>query len=217
MTAATLELLSPVQQVRAGRFPRRFAQLILGLVLYGITLGVLIRSGLGNAPWDVLHQGLSRHLPLSIGTLIIIVSLIVLLLWIPIREVPGLGTVCNAFLIGLAADATLSVLHQPDSLTLRIAMVVLGVAGNAVATAYYIGAQLGPGPRDGLMTGLHRRTGLPIGRVRTALEVSVVIVGFALGGTLGVGTLAYALCIGPLVQRLLPYAIVPVATRSSVD
>lgn len=209
MTAATLELLSPVQQVRAGRFPRRFAQLILGLVLYGITLAVLIRSGLGNAPWDVLHQGLARHLPLSIGTLIIIVSLIVLVLWIPIREVPGLGTLCNAFLIGLSADATLSVLHQPDSLTLRIAMVVAGVAGNAVATAYYIGAQLGPGPRDGLMTGLHRRTGLPIGRVRTALEITVVIVGWILGGTLGAGTLLYAACIGPLVQRLLPYAIVP--------
>ncbi|HEX7740361.1 MAG TPA: hypothetical protein VF426_12020 [Marmoricola sp.] len=214
MTAATLEMLSPVQQVRAGRFPRRFTQLIAGLVLYGITLAVLIRSGLGNAPWDVLHQGLAQHLHMPIGTVLIIVSLLVLLLWIPIREVPGLGTICNAFLIGLAADATLSIVHQPDSWALRIAMVLIGVLGNAVATACYIGAQLGPGPRDGLMTGLHRRLGIPIGPVRTGLEVTVVIAGWLLGGTLGIGTVVYALGIGPLVQRLLPYAIVPLSSSS---
>ena len=207
-----LALMSPLQQVRAGRLPLRLTQLLLGLVLYGITLALMIRAGLGNAPWDVLHQGLARHLPLSIGEVLIVVSLIVLLLWVPIREVPGLGTICNAFLIGIAADATLSVVSEPRQLWLRIAMMVVGLVGNAVATAYYIGAQLGPGPRDGLMTGLHRRTGLPIGRVRTALEVSVVIVGWLLGGTLGIGTVLYAFGIGPLVQRLLPHAIVPLGT-----
>lgn len=207
-----LALLNPIEQVRAGRLPRRMTQLLLGLVLYGITLALMIRAGLGNAPWDVLHQGLARHLPLSIGEVLIIVSLIVLLLWIPIREVPGLGTICNAFLIGVAADATLSLVHQPDQWWLRILMMLVGLVGNAVATAYYIGAQLGPGPRDGLMTGLHRRTGLPIGRVRTALEISVVIVGWVLGGTLGIGTILYAVSIGPLVQRMLPRAIVRLDT-----
>lgn len=203
-----LARMSPVQQLRAGRLPLRLTQLLFGLVLYGITLALMIRAGLGNAPWDVLHQGLARHLPLSIGEVLIIVSLIVLVLWIPIREVPGLGTICNAFLIGIAADATLSVVHEPRELWLRLVMMLAGVLGNAVATAYYIGAQLGPGPRDGLMTGLHRSTGLPIGRVRTALEVSVVVIGWLLGGTLGIGTLLYAVSIGPLVQRLLPRAVV---------
>jgi len=206
--APVLARMSPLQQLRAGRLPLRLTQLLLGLVLYGVTLALMIRAGLGNAPWDVLHQGLARHLPLSIGDVLIVVSLIVLLLWIPIREVPGLGTICNAFLIGLAADGTLSLVSQPDQWWARVLMMLVGLLGNAAATAYYIGAQLGPGPRDGLMTGLHRRTGLPIGRVRTALEVTVVIVGWLLGGTLGIGTVLYAIGIGPLVQRLLPRAIV---------
>ena len=127
MTAATLEMLSPVQQVRAGRFPRRFTQLIAGLVLYGITLAVLIRSGLGNAPWDVLHQGLAQHLHMPIGTVLIIVSLLVLLLWIPIREVPGLGTICNAFLIGLAGFTLIS--HFEDVTDRDAVIDLLGQAG----------------------------------------------------------------------------------------
>jgi uncharacterized membrane protein YczE len=203
-----LSRLGPVEQLRAGRMVHRLIQLSIGLVLYGVTLAMIIRAGLGNAPWDVLHQGLSRHLPISIGTAVIAMSLVVLLLWIPLREVPGLGTLANAFVIGLAADATLGVLDKPAHLWLAVVLTVGGVVLNAVATAMYIGAQLGPGPRDGLMTGLHRRTGLPIGLVRTALEVSVVALGWIMGGVLGLGTLLYAVAIGPLVQRLLPLFIV---------
>ncbi|MGN6252098.1 MAG: YczE/YyaS/YitT family protein [Marmoricola sp.] len=203
-----LATLTPMGQLRAGRLPRRLAQLFLGLVLYGFTLALIITAHLGNAPWDVLHQGLARHLPISIGTAVIAVSLLVLLLWIPLREMPGLGTIANAFVIGLATDAGLGLLAEPRALWLRVAFTIGGVAGNGLATALYIGAQLGPGPRDGLMTGLHRRTGLPIGRVRTALEATVVVLGWVLGGVLGLGTLLYALAIGPLVQRLLPYCVV---------
>ncbi|MGN6780443.1 MAG: YczE/YyaS/YitT family protein [Marmoricola sp.] len=208
-----LAALTPLGQLRAGRLPRRLVQLYLGLVLYGFTLALIITAHLGNAPWDVLHQGLARHLPISIGTAVIAVSLLVLLLWIPLREMPGLGTISNAFVIGLAADAGLSLLAEPHALSLRVVFTVGGVVGNALATALYIGAQLGPGPRDGLMTGLHRRTGLPIGRVRTALEATVVVLGWVLGGVLGLGTLLYALAIGPLVQRLLPYCVVELGPR----
>jgi uncharacterized membrane protein YczE len=203
-----LARLSPLAQLRAGRLPRRLVQLYAGLVLYGFTLALLIRAKLGNAPWDVLHQGLADHLPISIGTAVIGVSVLVLLLWIPLRELPGLGTVSNALVVGLAVDLGLAVLDPPDALWLRIVLMVAGVAGNALATALYIGAQLGPGPRDGLMTGLHRRTSWSIGVVRTGLEVSVVVVGWALGGVLGVGTVLYAVAIGPLVQRLLPACVV---------
>jgi uncharacterized membrane protein YczE len=203
-----LARLSPLAQLRAGRLPRRLVQLHAGLVLYGFTLALLIRAKLGNAPWDVLHQGLADHLPISIGTAVIGVSVLVLLLWIPLRELPGLGTVSNALVVGLAVDLGLAVLDPPDALWLRIVLMVAGVAGNALATALYIGAQLGPGPRDGLMTGLHRRTSWSIGVVRTGLEVSVVVVGWALGGVLGVGTVLYAVAIGPLVQRLLPACVV---------
>jgi uncharacterized membrane protein YczE len=203
-----LARLSPLAQLRAGRLPRRLVQLYAGLVLYGFTLALLIRAKLGNAPWDVLHQGLADHLPISIGTAVIGVSVLVLLLWIPLRELPGLGTVSNALVVGLAVDLGLAVLDPPDALWLRIVLMLAGVAGNALATALYIGAQLGPGPRDGLMTGLHRRTSWSIGVVRTGLEVSVVVVGWALGGVLGVGTVLYAVAIGPLVQRLLPACVV---------
>ena len=203
-----LARLGPVQQLRAGRLGRRLPQLFVGLVLYGVTLAMVIRATLGNAPWDVLHQGLARHLPISIGTAVIVVSLLVLLLWIPLRELPGLGTIANSFLIGLSADAALGVLPAPDALWLRAAFTVGGVLLNAIATAMYIGSQFGPGPRDGLMTGLHRRTGLPIGVVRTALEVVVVALGWLLGGVLGIGTVLYAVAIGPLVQVFLPLFIV---------
>jgi uncharacterized membrane protein YczE len=200
--------MSPLAQVRAGRLAYRLTQLYVGLVLYGLTLAMIIRAHLGNAPWDVLHQGLADHLPLSIGSAVIVVSLVVLLLWVPLRELPGLGTISNAFVIGLAADLGLGLMHEPGALGLRVLMMVAGILGNAIATALYIGAQLGPGPRDGLMTGLHRRTSWPIGRVRTGLEGSVVVVGWLLGGVLGIGTVLYALAIGPLVQRLLPLAVV---------
>ncbi len=205
-----LARLGPIEQVRAGRLPRRLTQLVVGLALYGVTLAMIIRSALGNAPWDVLHQGLARHLPLTIGQAVIVVSLLVLLLWIPLREIPGLGTIANSFLVGISADVTLGILDRPHDLAARIALMLAGVLLNAVATALYIGSQFGPGPRDGLMTGLHRRTGVSIRAVRTGLEVTVVILGFFLGGTVGVGTLLYTVSIGPLVQLLLPLAIVSV-------
>jgi len=164
----------------------------------------LIRAHLGNAPWDVLHQGIAGHLGVSIGVVTIAVSLVVLLAWVPLREMPGLGTISNAFVIGLATNVGLAFLPEPHALAGRAALMAAGIAGNAVATAMYIGAQFGPGPRDGLMTGLNRRTGRPIWMVRTSLEVSVVVLGWLLGGVFGVGTLLYAVLIGPLVQRLLP-------------
>lgn len=201
--------LGPIAQLRAGRLPRRLVQLYLGLVLYGASLAMLVRASLGAAPWDVLHLGLTNHLPLSLGGALILTSVAVMLLWIPLREVPGLGTVSNAIVIGLAADATLAVLGTVDGLVLRTVVMVAAVLLNGVATAAYIGAQLGRGPRDGLMTGLHRRTGLSIRLVRTSLEVTVVVIGLLLGGTAGLGTVVYALAIGPVTQALLPRFVVP--------
>jgi uncharacterized membrane protein YczE len=208
-----LALLGPVAQLRAGRLPRRLSQLILGLVLYGLTLAMVIRATLGNSPWDVLHQGLAEHLPISIGTAVIAMSLVVLLAWIPLREMPGLGTILNSVLVGLSADVFLGLIEAPSSPGARWVLLLVGVYLNGVATALYIGSQFGPGPRDGLMTGLHRRTGVSIQLVRTSLEVSVVLVGAVLGGTLGIGTVVYAVAIGPLVQRMLPWAIVELPER----
>jgi uncharacterized membrane protein YczE len=194
----------PVEQLRDGRLARRLPQLYAGLVLYGLTSACLIRSRLGNAPWDVLHQGIASHLGVSIGTVSIAVSVLVLLGWIPLRQVPGLGTISNTLMVGLATNVGLAILPAPRVLPAQIALMIGGIAGNAVATAMYIGARFGPGPRDGLMTGLHRRTGRPVWIVRTSIEVSVVIAGIALGGVFGVGTVLYAVTIGPLVQPLLP-------------
>lgn len=208
-----LARLGPVAQLRAGRLVRRLAQLALGLVLYGLTLALIIRAGLGNAPWDVLHQGIAEHTTLSIGQAVILMSLVVLLAWIPLRELPGLGTIANSLLVGISADVFLGIFSEPDQLWVRVAMVLCGVVLNGAATALYIGSQLGPGPRDGLMTGLHRRTGVSIRAVRTGLEVSVVLAGFLLGGTFGVGTVVYTLAIGPLVQLMLPWAIVELPDR----
>jgi uncharacterized membrane protein YczE len=203
-----LARLGPIAQIKAGRLPRRLAQLAIGLTLYGVTLAMMIRATLGNAPWDVLHQGMALHLPMSIGTAVIVMSMAVLLLWIPLREMPGLGTVTNSFVVGLVADAALAVLDAPEALWGRSLLMVGGVVLNALATALYIGSQFGPGPRDGLMTGLHRRTGVSIRLVRTGLEVFVVAIGWLLGGVVGVGTVLYAVGIGPLVQLMLPRFIV---------
>ncbi len=205
--------LGPIAQLRAGRLPRRLTQLYFGLVLYGVSLALMVRGALGLAPWDVLHSGFARHVPVSLGQAVILVSFVVLLLWIPLREVPGLGTVSNAIVVGLAADATLALLDRPALLGWRIGLLVAGVVLNGLATALYIGAQLGRGPRDGLMTGLARRTGGSLRLVRTALEVSVVALGLLLGGALGVGTVAYAVAIGPLTQWMLPACTVPIDVR----
>ena len=171
---------------------------------------MMVRGALGLAPWDVLHSGFIRHVPMTIGQAVVLFSFLVLLLWIPLREKPGIGTVANALLVGLAADATLAVLAEPDSLALRVALMLGGVVLNGLATALYIGSQFGRGPRDGLMTGLARRTGLSLRLVRTGLEVTVVVIGLLLGGALGVGTVLYALAIGPLAQLMLPWCTVDV-------
>lgn len=200
-------LQSPTRRLpslRDRRLTRRLVQLYVGLVLYGASMALLVRSRLGVMPWDVLHQGLSRHLGWSLGTVSIVVGALVLLAWIPLRQMPGVGTVSNVFVIGLAVDATLALLPVPSNLAVRIALVAGGVLLNGVATAAYIGVHLGPGPRDGLMTGLVRRTGGSVRIVRTSIEVAVVATGWLLGGTLGLGTVVYALAIGPLVQLLLP-------------
>ncbi|WRL67254.1 hypothetical protein U6N30_31745 [Blastococcus brunescens] len=167
-------------------------------------MALIIRSALGNMPWDVLHQGLADRLDRSIGTVAIAVGALVLLAWIPLRQRPGLGTVSNVVVLGLALDATLAVVPAPSSLPLRVGLLLAGVLLNGVATAAYIGVQMGPGPRDGLMTGLVRRTGRSVRLVRTTIEVAVVACGWLLGGTLGLGTVLYAVAIGPLVQVLLP-------------
>lgn len=204
-----MQTLSPLDQLRAPRLPRRIAQLMVGLVLYGASMGMMVESHLGLDPWDVFHDGVTRLLPLSFGTVVILAGLVVLLAWLPLRQAPGLGTVANVVVIGLATDATLVLLDSPGSMAARTALLLSGVVLNALAGALYIGAQLGPGPRDGLMTGLVRRTGWSIRLVRTGLEATVLVVGFALGGTVGVGTVLYALSIGPLLQLFWPWTVVP--------
>ena len=196
---------------------RRLVQLYAGLVLYGLSMALLVRSGLGVMPWDVLHQGLARQLGWSLGTVTIVVGALVLLAWVPLRERPGLGTVSNVVVIGLALDAALAVLPEPSSLPIRVALVPLAIGLNAVATAAYIGVHLGPGPRDGLMTGLVRRSGRSVRLVRTSIEVAVVALGWLLGGTLGVATVLYALAIGPLVHALLPRLSVEVPPMRAVQ
>ncbi|MFF9347615.1 YitT family protein [Streptomyces sp. NPDC014734] len=188
---------------RGAHLTRRLVQLYAGLALYGASSALLVRAGLGLEPWGVLHQGLAGRTGLSIGVVSIVVGAAVLLLWIPMRQRPGLGTVSNVFVIGIAMDGTLALVPGVHGLAARIAVMVAGVVVNGIATGLYIAARFGPGPRDGLMTGLHRRTGRSIRLVRTLIEVAVVATGFALGGSLGAGTVLYALAIGPLAQFFL--------------
>ncbi|WP_408896228.1 YczE/YyaS/YitT family protein [Nocardioides sp. R1-1] len=206
--AAQLADLGPIAQLRAGRLPRRLVQLYVGLWLYGVSLALMVLGDIGLAPWDVLHSGFIRHVPITLGQAVVLFSFVVLVLWIPLREKPGLGTISNAVVVGLAADATLAMFDAPDGILARVALMAGGIVLCGLATALYIGAQLGRGPRDGLMTGLARRTGLSIRLVRTVLEVTVVAVGLALGGILGVGTVAYALTIGPIAQWMMPWFLV---------
>ncbi|PBC65183.1 hypothetical protein BKI49_04870 [Streptomyces sp. Tue6028] len=197
------------------RLPHRLVQLYVGLALYGASSALLVESGLGLEPWNVLHQGLAELTGLTIGVVSIIVGAAVLLLWIPLRQRPGLGTVSNVFVVGIAMDGTLALLPDAHTLAVRIPLLVAGVLLNGVATGLYISARFGPGPRDGLMTGLHRRTGRSIRVVRTVLELAVVATGFALGGTVGVGTVLYAVAIGPLAQLFLRVFSVPTASAGS--
>ncbi|MGB3438051.1 MAG: hypothetical protein WBA97_04785 [Actinophytocola sp.] len=184
---------------------RRLSQLFSGLALYGASMGLMIRSGLGLDPWDVLHEALSGLTGLTFGTVTAIVGALVLLCWIPLRQRPGIGTVSNILVIAVAVDLTLAVVAPPSAPAHRIVLLVTGVVLNGFASAAYIGVRLGPGPRDGLMTGLHARTGWSIRIGRTAIELTVLTGGWLLGGTVGVGTVLYALAIGPLVQAFLPY------------
>lgn len=209
--------LTPIGQLRAGRLLHRVTQLMIGLLLYGFALAMMLKGALGVAPWDVLHQGIARHLSLNYGEVVIAVSIVVLGLWIPLRQWPGVGTIANAIFVGVSVNIGLALLPTQHALAPRIGLLVVGVVLNGFAGALYIGAQLGPGARDGLMTGLVERTGLPVWVVRTGIEVLVVIGGFLLGGNLWVGTLLYAVGIGPLIQLFLPLVTVrlpmPEATR----
>jgi uncharacterized membrane protein YczE len=181
----------------------RFAQLSVGLLLYGFSDGLLVRANLGLDPWDVLQQGLSRTFGLEIGTWSIIVGAFVLLLWIPLHQRPGIGTLSNIVVIGLAINVTVSDFPAPKLLVLRYVVLAVAIALNGVATGLYIGAELGPGPRDGLTLGIAAR-GLSLRLVRTSIELTVLITGWLLGGTVGIGTLAYALLIGPITHMTIP-------------
>ncbi|MGC4769948.1 YczE/YyaS/YitT family protein [Micromonospora sp. DT44] len=197
---------------------RRLSQLYAGLVLYGVSMALMVRSQLGLDPWDVFHQGLSELTGLSFGTVTIGVGALVLLLWIPLRQRPGLGTVSNVVVVGLVVDATLALLPAGGPLGVRIALLITGIVANGAATALYLGARLGPGPRDGLMTGfVARRPRFSVRLVRTAIEVTVLALGWLLGGTVGVGTVAYALAIGPLAQFFIPLVAVPPAKADADD
>ena len=193
-------LLAPLPRTRR---PTRLALLFGGLGLYGVSDGLLVLAGLGLDPWDVLHQGLSRSLGLQVGTWAIAVGAAVLLCWIPLRQRPGVGTICNVVVIGLVINLTLAVVPAPRLLGVRVVTLIGAVILNGIATGAYIGAGLGPGPRDGLSTGIAAR-GISLRVVRTAIEVSVLVLGWLLGGTVGVGTVLYALAIGPITHLTIP-------------
>ena len=195
---------------------RRLTQLILGLSLYGASVGVMVRAGLGLGPWSVFHQGVAGHTGLTIGLITNGVGALLLLLWIPLRQRPGIGTIANVLLIGTTADLTLAVLPAFEGLPMRTAALIFAVLLNGVAGGLYIGAGLGPGPRDGLMTGIVRLTGWPVPRVRTGIELVVLALGWLLGGTVGVGTLVYALSVGPLLGIFLPLFQVAGPRRNTV-
>jgi uncharacterized membrane protein YczE len=188
--------------------PRRLTQLYVGLVLYGISASLLLLSGLGNMPWDVLHQGLEVQTGIGTGWWVMIVGALLLLAWIPLRQRPGLGTVSNVIVLGLVVEVMLAAFDAPHGWVARVALLAGGVLLNGVATGLYIGARFGPGPRDGLMTGIAAR-GHSLRVVRTAIELTVLVTGVLLGGTLGVGTVVYALSIGPLAHAFVPRLTVP--------
>lgn len=199
-----------------GRLPRRFVQLFVGLFLYGIGIALIVRGEIGAAPWDVLTQGIGIHTGLSFGLITVLTSAVVLLLWIPLRQKPGIGTVLNALLVGPSADIGLALIPSGLDLWARILLFVAGLLVLAIATGLYIGAHFGPGPRDGLMTGLNARTGWAIWKVRTGIELTVVTLGWILGGNVGLGTAAFALLVGPLCQWAIPFfAVKPRATDAA--
>ena len=191
------------------RRARRFAQLFVGLVTFGAGLGLMVRAELGLGPWDVLHQGLSERTGVTIGTAGIVAGIVVMLAWIPLRERPGIGTVLNVVVVGLMMDVTLLVVDDVDGVALRSATLAVGIGLVSLGTALYIGAGLGPGPRDGLMTGWSRRRGTSLRAVRTAVELSVLVLGWAMGGRVGPGTVVFACAVGPLLQLALGRVTIP--------
>ena len=205
--------VGPIEQLRGGRLWRRIPQLLIGIYLFGASMAMMVNAGLGMMPWDVLNAGILRHVPVTFGTVVTLLSFVVLLIWIPLRQQPGIGTVLNALLIGPALDLTQLFLPEPDHLGWQIPLMLAGVALNGLASAMYIGSQFGPGPRDGLMTGLARVTGRSIRLVRTLIEVTVVAIGWPLGGVVGIGTVLYAVGIGPITQALLPTFTVELRPR----
>lgn len=195
--AATL----PASRWRAS--PARLVRLLAGLWLFGTGDAILLAADLGTAPWTVLAQGVAERTPLSIGVATQVIGAVVLFGWLPLRERPGLGTVLNVLVIGFSIDVMLAVLPSPGGLVAQVAMVLVGTVLVGVASGLYLSAGLGPGPRDGWMTGLHRRLGQPVWRVRLAIEATVLAAGWLLGGTVGIGTLLHALLIGPAVDLSL--------------
>ena len=185
------------------RLGQRLARCTFGLALFAVGISLQMNANIGAPPWDVFHQGVSKQTEISIGKVIVMTGFILLLLWIPLKQKPGLGTILNALEIGLVADLALAVIPEPNNIFIRVGMAALGIVIVAVGTGFYIGSALGPGPRDGLMTGLAKR-GIPIRIGRTAIEVTVLIVGLALGGQVGVATFAFAFGVGPLVHFFLP-------------
>lgn len=197
--------MTALQQIPVRIEPtRRLAQLFAGLWLYGASMAMQIRATLGLDPWDVLHEGLTRRTGLSFGLITAITGVVVLLAWIPLRQKPGVGTIANVVLIAVSVDVSLAIIPEPQGLLPRIVLLTLGIVLNAVAFAAYVGSRLGPGPRDGMVTGFCRRTGLSLRVVRTFVELLVLGTGWLLGGTVGIGTILYALGIGPLSQLFLP-------------
>jgi uncharacterized membrane protein YczE len=207
---------NPVAMPLRYQLPRRLIQLYVGLVCYGVSMALMIRAGLGLDPWDVFHQGLANHLGLRFGLVVIAVGVLVLLLWIPLRQRPGIGTISNAIVIGLVVDPAVALLPTPDALAARWALLIGGIVLNGIATGLYIGARLGPGPRDGLMTGYVARSGRSIRLVRTTIEVTVLAAGWLLGGTVGWATLLYAVAIGPLAHVFIPlFSVRPPAVTAA--
>jgi uncharacterized membrane protein YczE len=194
----------------------RLVRLVAGVTGFGVSLALMVHARLGLGPWDVFHQGLADRAHVQIGWIVIAVGLAALLVWIPLAERPGIGTVVNAVAVGLVMNVGLDLLPSPEAVAPRAVFLGVGILLNGASTGLYIGAGLGPGPRDGIMTGLARR-GHSIRVVRTAIELGVLAVGFALGGTVGVGTVLYALGIGPLVHLFLPRLALPPLGPEPVD
>lgn len=209
---ARLQNLTLRDQLGVDRLGLRLLQMMAGLTGFGVSLAMLLESGLGGAPWDVLHAALADRLGLTVGTVSIAVSFVLLVLWVPLREQIGIGTVANSIWVGVSIDLGMLVLPEARSLALAVLMMAAGVVLNGISGAVYIGAQLGAGPRDGLMTGLGRVLSRPVGPVRIVLEVLVLVTGWALGGPLGVGTVVYAIALGPVIQLALPHVTMPVRT-----